>query len=129
MPLPVDFPNAEHLIVDYLNGAGIGAPVRTSVPNPRPAAFVVVRRQGGIALGPVTDGPLLTVEAWDNNPTPAEARLQLVRRKLHELPGTMLAGHPVYHVTEVGGPGNLPDAESDQARYTMLVQISIRGWS
>jgi hypothetical protein len=126
MTLPVDFPNAEVLLIDYLDGQ-VGAPVANAVPDPRPGEFVVVRRQGGIALNPVADGPLMTIESWAATDTAAEARIQLVRRKLHELQGTTLAGVPVYRVNEVGGPGNLPDPDSEQPRYTMLMQLMFRG--
>jgi hypothetical protein len=129
MTLPVDFPNAEVLVVDYLDSQ-FAFPVMTTVPDPRPDVFALVRRVGGVALNPVADGPMLAVESWDmGDPVAAGDRLQEIRTALHRLPGTALAGHPVYRVIEVAGPANLPDPDSDHDRYTMTVQLSIRGWA
>lgn len=126
MTLPVSFANAEAMAVAFLDPAFV-VPVRTTVPDPRPAKFVTVRRQGGVAVNPVTDGALLTVEAWAEDEYDAEALLQAVRRKLHEWPYATQGPHAVYRVIEVGGPANLPDPDSEQPRYTMLVQVLIRG--
>ena len=41
--------------------------------------------------------------------------------------GQHIAGTAVYAVTEASGPNYLPDPESTQARYTMTVQIGLRG--
>ena len=37
----------EGVVIDYLNGAGVGATAYPDVPRKRPAAFVVVERVGG----------------------------------------------------------------------------------
>ncbi len=49
----------------------LDVPVVVNVPDPRPASFVVVRRNGGRWLDRVRDRPGLDVEAWA--PTEAEA--------------------------------------------------------
>jgi hypothetical protein len=65
MPAPIVFPDAAELVARYLRDALAerGQPVRvvTRVPNPRPAAFVRVKRIGGARLDVVTDRPRLDV--------------------------------------------------------------------
>jgi hypothetical protein len=129
-PLVV-FPDAELVVAvglrDVLPTLGESCPVLMMIPDPRPATFVIVRRVGGVRGSMVTDRALLAIEAWGDDPGDAQGLAQLCRAAVHSLRGEVVDGVTVYGVTEVAGPGNLPDPESTQARYTMTVQVGLRG--
>jgi hypothetical protein len=120
------FPNATAVAVSWLRD-GLTEPVHARVPNPRPAAFVRVRRLGGPRSNYVTDLPMLTFEAWANSDHAAEALAQRARARLHSIVGEVVDGVPVYQVIETGGPVSLPDPTSDQDRYTFTAQVGMRG--
>lgn len=122
------FPDSTALIVDYLDGL-LGVPVRHEVPNPRPATFVTVDRGGGTRHTIVTDAPLVLLEAWAASPEAAMDLIQLARAYLHDLPGRVLDGHPVYRVDEAAGPANLPDPLSSQPRAVFTAVVHVRGLS
>lgn len=126
MPDVVIMPDAERVVVDHLNGI-LTEPVSTTVPNPRPPVFLVVRRVGGPRLNLVADNAMLTVEAWAPGQTAAKALLALARGHIHAMRGMVVGGVPVYGITETGGPAFLPDPDSTQPRYTMTLQVSMRG--
>lgn len=105
----------------------VDGPVVTSVPDPRPDAFTLVRRVGGVGRNLVTDGATVTVECWADNEHTAVARAQMARAILHDLPGTSLDGHPVYRVIDIAGPAMLPDPESHQPRCTLTLEVWVRG--
>ena len=130
MTLPdVQFDSAVVLVVDWLD-ANFAIPVHATVPDPRPADFLLVRRVGGVPQNPVTDGPMFTIESWrTGDPVQAEDDLLTVRRLLAGLRGSGIGGRPVYRVDEIAGPGYLPDPDSDHDRYTMTVIIGIRGFT
>jgi hypothetical protein len=123
---PVEFPDAERIVIDYL-AARVGVPVSLTVPNPRPASFVTVQRVGGPRLNLVADDATLAVEAWAASPTAAKAVLGVARAHVLAMGRQVVDGVPVYRVTEVGGPAYLPDPDSAQARYTLTVQVALRG--
>jgi hypothetical protein len=131
-PEVIVFPDVEQVLCDWLTTAltahGQAVPVSTRIPNPRPAKFVRLIRTGG-TVGPVLvlDGPIVAIEAWAATESQAAALLQLTRGLIATLPGQDIGGVTFYRVTEVGGPGNLPDPVSDQARYTYTVSILLRG--
>jgi len=54
-----------------------GTEVRASVPDPRPAELVVVRREGGAQRDPLVDSPGVGVECWA--PTEAGAAALAMR--------------------------------------------------
>jgi hypothetical protein len=123
---PIAFPDAERLVIDYLTPL-VGVPVSLTVPNPRPAAFVTVQRVGGARLNLVADDPTLAIEAWAASPTAAKAVLGVARAHLLAMGRQAVDGVPVYRVAELGGPAYLPDPDSDQPRYTLTVQVALRG--
>lgn len=128
MAEPVEFPDAEQLLIDSLGDELDPIPVRLTIPNPRAEAFLIVQRVGGVRRDLVTDAPLLIIEAWDNaGPTAAKALLGRARTHIAALRGTTLDGVAVYSVTELSGPAFLPDPESNQTRYTYSVQVALRG--
>lgn len=119
------FPDAADLVIAHL-GDVLGVPVRSQVPNPRPDAFVTIRRIGGTRQTLVTDGATLAVECWAQLPQDAMDLAQLTRAHLHALPRT-LEGIPVYRVEEFAGPADLPDPVSNQARAVLTVLVHVRG--
>lgn len=120
------FPDAAATI-GYQLGVELGVDVVSRVPNPRTAEFLLVRRVGGVTGTLVTDNATLVVEAWSDSAAAAHDLLQLARAHLHALAGSVVGGHTVYRVAEIAGPADLPDPESNQARHTMTVQVSLRG--
>jgi len=105
----------------------LSVPVNNRVPNPRPAAFVLVSRVGGTRETMVSDAPMLTVEAWAQTPEAAHDLIQAARAHIYAMTYGQFAGVQIYRVTEAGGPAALPDPLSDQPRYSMTVQVSYRG--
>lgn len=127
------FPDVEALLCDWLPAQlaahrAVAVPVSTRVPSPRPGEFVRVLRTGGVRGGVlILDNPTVTLEAWAQTETAAEALIQLVRGLVNSLPGQMVDGTTFYRVAEFSGPGNLPDPESAQIRYTYSASILLRG--
>lgn len=126
------FTDAAALVIDELRAAleerDNDAAVGHSAPNPRPpAGFVLVRRVGGLRRDLVTDEPMLVIEAWHPSAATAHDLIQTARLVVHAMHGRAVDGVPVYRVTEVSGPAFLPDPLSDQPRYTMTVQVAVRG--
>lgn len=107
--------------------AGLGVPVVSRVPNPRPAAFIRVQRQGGTASQIVADNPMVTVESWAETEEAAHDTLQLVRQAIKGAQGTVVTGVPIYRVIEVAGPASLPDPDSRQERWSYMAQLMTRG--
>lgn len=126
MPEAVDFPDAERVVIDYLTPL-VGVPVSLTVPNPRPGRFLTVQRGGGPRMNLVADNATLVIEAWGNGPSEAKATLDVARRHLNAMRRQTVAGVPVYRVAEATGPAFLPDPDSTQARYTLTVQVAMRG--
>jgi metal-dependent amidase/aminoacylase/carboxypeptidase family protein len=126
------FPDAVAAVVgalnDQLDDLGFsGVPVRSRVPNPRPARFVTVFRTGGPRVNVVTDSAQITVEAWAASDHDAHDLAQAARAILNSLEATVTGGATVYGVDEFSGPAYLPDPESAQPRYTWSASVNIRG--
>ena len=125
------FPDATDVVIDYLAtelaARGNSAPVRSRVPNPRPAPFVLVRRLGGPRRDLVTDSPMIGVECWAASEADAHDLAQLCRALVFAMRGTTQSGVAVYGVDEVGGLANLPDPLSDHPRYIFTTTINMRG--
>lgn len=129
----VVFPDATAVLVSFLRtelaARSDSATVGSRVPNPRPDRFVLVRRVGGPALNRVADNATVTIECWDLAAEDAHDLAQLCRALVHSLPGSERSGTPIYRVTELAGPGELPDPLSDHPRYTVTMQVAMRGTS
>lgn len=125
------FPDAVDVVTGYLAtelaSRAESAPVHSQIPSTRPSRFVLVRRVGGPRRDLVTDLPLLTVEAWGEDEGDAIDLLGLCRGLIGALRGSVQSGVTVYRVNEVGGPGWLPDPVSDHPRFTLTVEIGMRG--
>lgn len=126
------FPDAAAAVIGALNtqlpALGFSAvPVRSKVPNPRPARFVLVFRTGGPRVNIVTDAAQLTIEAWAASDADAHDLAQAARAIVNSLEATVTSGVTVYGVNEFSGPGYLPDPESAQPRYTWSASVNVRG--
>lgn len=115
------------LLRSRLAALGSSVPVGTRVPNPRPAAFVLVRRVGGATRNLVVDEATLVVEAWAANESASHDLAQLARAVVHSALGTTTTAGTIYRTDEFAGPASLPDPDSDQARHTFTVSVAARG--
>jgi hypothetical protein len=126
----VAFPDAEAVAVAWLAGKlGAGVDTATKVPNPRPPAGVCrVRRTGGPGrIDLVTDDAQLTFECWAATEGAASDIARLAHAHMHAAAGETVAGAFIRKVTDIGGPSNFPDPESDSPRYQFTVGVRLRG--
>lgn len=71
-----------------LSDAMPGVEVRCSVPDPRPARLVTVRRNGGRRLNALVDMAGVDVEAWAATDAEAEGLMQLASDAIAAMPFT-----------------------------------------
>lgn len=125
------FPDATATIADRLaaelTDRNDDTPVVSKVPDPRPTEFVLVRRTGGISRAVVVDDALVTIESWGPDDETAHDRAQLCRGILLASVGAQQGDVVIYRVTEVSGPGNLPDPVSEHPRYSQTFSVALRG--
>jgi len=131
MPEVIVFPDVAAAVIAGLE-AELAArsnttPVRSRVPDPRPATFVRVRRIGGPRRNLVVDDATVVVEAWAADEASGHDLAQLCRGIVHSFAGSTIADTTIYRVDEIAGPGLLPDPVSEQTRWTFTLQISARG--
>lgn len=125
------FPDAAAALILYLQDRFIehaeNATVHSQPPADRPDRFVTIRRGGGIRSDLVIDTPTLLVEAWGLDDDDAHDLAQLARGFLHAAAGTTQHGVTFHRVGEFGGPANLPDPDSQQARVVFTLTAGVRG--
>lgn len=126
------FPDALAAVIGALNAqltafGFTGVPVRSKVPNPRPARFVRVFDTGGARANLVTHAAQMTVEAWSSSDADAKALALAAWAIVGGLEGTVTGGLTFYAVNDFSGPVYLPDPESDQSRYTWTTSVNVRG--
>lgn len=129
-------PDAAEVVIATLNAnlsplEGMTVPPRAhrTVPDPRPAAFVVVGLLGGSGRSegnPVTDRQALTVECWADRVADAADLARDARGIVHASRGVVLGGAQIYRVEEFGAPVDLPDSLSSQHRAVFQVQLTVR---
>ena len=112
--------DAERTLVDYLNGAGVGATAYYDVPSDRPASFLVVERTGGPRTDIVVERPMLDVQCWATERRDAallaDAVADALRAMPDEVPGCFHAGiTSTYRDT---------DLESGTPRYHVVCEIT-----
>lgn len=122
---PITLPDAEAVTIAVLNDA-LAVPVSQTIPNPRPASFVVAFRTGGVVTEMVVDQAQMTIEAWSASAVEASTLAQSARTAIHAAVGTMVSDTFVAATEEFSGPAFLPDPESTQSRYTFSVLIALR---
>lgn len=124
MLLPVTYPDAELVVVEYLRPLLDPVPVGLRVPNPRPDRFVTLRRVGGTA-DRIIDTARIDVFAWALTDQDAHDMAMTIRRYLAAMPGTRSGNVRVIRVEEFG---SLPAPDdSNQPRWLVTDDISLRG--
>lgn len=125
MPAVADlivFPDVEDLAIAAVNQDGrSGVSWYGRVPATRPDEFGRIIRVGGVRETLVSDAAMLAVEGWAQTDARAVAIVNLGRAIL-EAQDAVLFG-----CREISGPANLPDPTTDQVRYTLTIQIRVRG--
>jgi len=125
----VAFPDAVGLVIAYLDSLH-SVPVKSRIPNPRPAELIQVRQVGGAWMPPVRDSARLDVLYWAATEPAAFAGGELVRRQLHALQGTTLLGGVVcYRVDEFMSPRQyddplVPNNFARWATYSLLLRAN-----
>lgn len=116
----VTLPDVEGLLIDLLAANGCSDPISTDVPNPRPAGWLQVQRIGGPIANLVSEAAQVTLSGWADagDTVAALEQLNAARGVLVAL-SLGLITHPVlFGAKEYGGPIDLPDPSTTQARYT-----------
>ena len=126
------FPDAVALLRTHLLAipaitAIVGSNISGDVPADRPATFLQLTRTGGVRHDLVVDDPQITVDSWAGTQANAMVLAQLARAYLGAMEGTVVGGVAVYGVTEISGPFDLPDPDSQAARVRQTFQIGLRG--
>lgn len=116
------FPDAEALVLSFLAGR-VDVPVHTSVPSDRPAAFVLLWRNGGASSNRVVDQPQITVEAWAKDSVEASELAERCRSALLNEASTI---PNVSRATEISGPYSTTDETTETPRYRFTMQLTVR---
>jgi hypothetical protein len=111
-------PDTEAVVIGYLNPL-VTPPVSSSVPNPRPAAFVRITASGGEGfVGKLVHRSDVTVEAWSTRRVDA---FQLMRQCL----GHLEASASFY--ADADAPAWFPDPDTSTPRYVARVALAVPG--
>lgn len=104
-----------------------GTSVVRTLPTPRPAKLVQLRRDGGAsALNDLADAPLITYRVWHTSETKAQALAQFVRASFLNSP-YVSGGVDVVRVEDVAGPLDVTDpADPDVTTFFGRVQLWLR---
>jgi len=129
----VDFPDPEGVLCAFLtaqNVAGTYAGVKasTKVPATRPTRFIRAYSVGGFDRNMVSAVSRFVVEGWADSESAAQG---LCSRAVSQITSAALDGvmgsTTVTAVNVISRPQNLPDPDSNQARYTATVEVAMRG--
>lgn len=104
-------------------------PVVSEVPDPRPAAFVVVQGAPGggrAAALPVVDQVPVIIDCWAPAMEQAHDLAQNTRALVLAAQGVVVGGTQVYRVSDGGVPAPLPDPLSNTPRYRFLSELTVR---
>lgn len=112
--------DAVTLVVDYLNGQGLGATAYPAVPRDRPGTLLVVELTGGSQPDRVRFSPSVDVDCWAPTRPEAERLAGEVRRAMLAMPD---ASPNVFHV-EIDSFYDNRDADSGSPRYTVGCDIT-----
>lgn len=116
-------PDPQAAVITYLN-AELAEPVYSRVPQTRPAKFVkAMSTGGGNRTDMVLDRVTFVLESWAS--TEADAA-ELAWRADGYILAAGRRSDAFHHVTRFSAPGNLPDPESEQFRFTATYQAIIR---
>lgn len=128
----VTFPDVEALLTgalpSLLAARGFTVPVGTKVPNPRPARFVRLVVTSGNRRNLVAAAPTVTIEGWAQTEAAAWALTEAARCCVESLSGQVVGGGvTVIRSHDFPPPGNFPDADTGQPRYTTTGAVVVRG--
>lgn len=124
MLLPVVYPDAQQVLVEYLRPLIAPVSIGVRVPNPRPTTFVTVRRAGGVA-DEVVERARVDVFVWAASDEAAHDLAQSIRRYVARMPMDYV-GAQVIQTAEFAGPQPAPDP-SNQPRWLVTPEITLRG--
>lgn len=113
--------DAERLLVEYLNGAGIGAAAHYDVPADRPVAFVTVLLTGGGHDNIVMEHPRLVADCWGGTRQEALRLALSVRDAVLAMPRRV---DNVFGASETSMYRN-PDPDTGCARYSVSFELTI----
>lgn len=124
------FVDAEAEAIAVLQAAGITEWLGTRRPSPLPDRWGRVFRVGGGTLSIRHERPQLGLEAYaldgDRNGDESAALDLLNRMRLPLLRIDWTGGWGLFRPNEYGGVVNLPDPDSDHARYTTAIEFRAR---
>ena len=112
--------DAEQSLVDYLNGADVGATAYYDVPSSRPASFLVVERTGGPRTDIVVERPMLDVQCWAQTRRDAALLADAVVESLRAMPDAV---PECFHVS-ITSTYRDTDLESGTPRYHVVCEIT-----
>ncbi|HJA28464.1 MAG TPA: DUF3168 domain-containing protein [Candidatus Olsenella pullicola] len=113
----------EGVVIDYLNGAGVGATAYPDVPRKRPAAFVVVERVGGPRGEGGTFAAMLDIQCWAAARSAAASLAGAVEDAMADIPASVgsVAG------SDLTSTFRDRDLESGTPRYHVVCTIYCNG--
>ena len=112
--------DAERSLVDYLNGADVGAAAYYDVPSSRPESFVVVERTGGPRTDIVVERPMLDVQCWAQTRRDAALLADAVADALRAMKDVVA---DCFHVS-ITSTYRDADLESGTPRYHVVCEIT-----
>lgn len=123
----ITFPDSVALALPYLRTAlsDVSITVAATVPSPRPAKLVTLRRAGGTErVNGILDRPRIDAQVWHSSEFLALALADTVRAHLLAAPGRVTG---VSRAFTFLGPTPIPDPESDSARVLLSVEWQVKG--
>ncbi|MFE3051602.1 hypothetical protein [Nocardia sp. NPDC059239] len=130
---PIVFPDIEAVVTAWgkatLPGYGITAKVATKMPDPRPAATVVVRHGGGAQRDAITDRPRVILECHAATEPAAADLAGRVRALLSAAaPGYLTAGVWCDQIVDMG-IAKSQDPNTGTPRYLVTAELHVTGRS
>jgi len=113
--------DAETILVDYLNGQGLGTTAYYDVPRSRPASFIVIEQTGGVRSDLVVYTPMLDIQCWAGSRKEAAALAREVVGALGSMPETVAE---CFHASIVSQYRDT-DLESGTPRYHIVCELTL----
>lgn len=125
----IRFGNTPANVRAYLLGVLGGVAVHAgSIPNPRPAKFVMLEPAGGDDLSVVHDGQTVIVDSWGATSREAYDLAQDVRAYLKAMRNYQSAdGQLIYSANSLGGVVWMPDPDAKMPRFRQNFRFVTRG--
>lgn len=125
----IRFGNTPATVRAYLLGALDAVEVCAgSIPNPRPAKFVMLEPAGGDDLSVIHDGQIVIVDSWGATSREAYDLAQDVRAYLKAMRNYQSAdGQLIYSANSLGGVVWMPDPDAKAPRFRQNFRFVTRG--